>query len=157
MSEVTQERGRNCASNFPPPAEEIYEYTCGSCNSKRQFRILGPHKGGHYARINCADCGGFIKWEADPSKKKISRKGQAKLVDKFSQGYCESCLRLSDELPSPQTIEAHHIIPVEAGGGNNKDNIQIVCTPCHRLIHHQRTYLGHYGGSLSDFRQEEAA
>lgn len=86
LKRTTDGGGRTFVSNFPPPAEEIYDYECKRCNSKRQFRILGPHKGGHYARINCADCGTFIKWEADPSKQKISRKGQAKLVQKFSKG-----------------------------------------------------------------------
>ena len=129
-----------------PQWEEVFDYTCKHCFSQHGRRIYGPHPGGHYARIECGSCDRFIKWEGKPDseKKNASRKNQAKLLNRFGRGFCELCLRPGDSLPLPQVLEAHHIIPVEDGGGDERENIQIVCTACHRLIHHQRTYLGHY-------------
>lgn len=133
------------------------EYQCPSCRESRAKRIIGNHPGGHYARIQCLNCDRFIKWEGKPGNKPSSRKNQKKLLDRFSRGFCEICLRQSSEIPLPQVLEAHHIIPVECGGNDEAGNIQIVCTHCHKWIHQQRTYLGHYRqSSLPDMdkRQE---
>ena len=124
-------------------SQEI-EGHCVRCGSAERKTIIGPHAGGHYSRIECNNCGKFIKWGKDPNKQKKSRKGNAELVKQFSKGYCEICLRKKKQLPKPQTLEAHHIIEVNQGGGDDAENIQIACTNCHRLIHHLRTYLGYY-------------
>lgn len=123
------------------------DYTCRFCGSDRAKRIYGPHPGGHYAKIECLDCQRFLKWEGKPENKPNKRKNQAKLLDRYSKGFCEICLRPVEHIPFPQVLEAHHIIQVEDGGGDERENIQIVCTPCHKWIHHQRTYYGHYVNS----------
>ena len=128
--------------------EIVTGYQCSRCNCDEAIRIIGAHPGGHYARIQCADCQSFIKWEGKPSalKKPESRKGQSKLVASFSQGFCELCRRKSSDVPLPQVLEAHHVIPVSEGGNSDRLNVWIVCTYCHRTIHHQRTYLNHTQG-----------
>lgn len=117
---------------------------CRHCGSTNQTISVANWPGGHYAKVACERCGAFIKWAAKPDAAKAKRgPAQKKLVARYSQGFCELCFRLSDSLPGPQTLEAHHVIPVEQGGPDDRSNIWIVCTPCHRMIHHQRTYLGH--------------
>lgn len=43
---------------------------------------------------------------------------------------CPECGRQSDDL------HKHHIIPRSKGGGNNKENIQQICSDCHFKKHH---------------------
>ena len=144
--------------NKPAYIQEC-SYECPHCKSRRSHELLGPivnglqedFAPGKYSRINCADCGRYIRWGVNPAKaKRKSRSGQGILLSEHSNGYCEICLRTEDLLPRQQQLEAHHVIPVEMGGGNDKANIQICCTQCHRLIHHVRTYLGHYGKADAD-------
>lgn len=54
------------------------------------------------------------------------------------------CLRLEAELPATQDLDGHHVVEYSAGGTDDRTNVWILCTSCHRLVHHQRTYLGHY-------------
>lgn len=138
------------AKNSDATTYEEYteEYNCKYCNSNRAKRIIGLHPGGHYARIQCVSCDRFIKWEGKPREKSDRRKGQKKLLDKYSKGFCEICLRKGTEIPLPQVLEVHHVVPVEDGGTDDRTNLQIVCTACHKWIHHQRTYLGHYRQSI---------
>lgn len=120
---------------------------CPRCDSTETRVILGPHPGGHYSKILCADCNAFKYWgkKPDSEKPKSPRAEVSKtLVQQYSRGFCEICLRPSVELPLPETLEGHHVIPVTEQGTDDRENIQIVCTACHRWIHHQRTYLGHY-------------
>jgi hypothetical protein len=140
----------NSGDDEHTPNEEEFtdQYTCRYCNGDRAKRIYGPHPGGHFAKIVCLDCDRFQKWEGKPESRTGKRRDQAKLLDRFSKGFCEICLRKTEHIPLPQTLEAHHIIPVEDGGSDTADNIQIVCTPCHKWIHHQRTYFGHYTNSV---------
>jgi len=140
--------------NKPPYIQEC-SYECPNCGSHRSHELLGPivngvqqdFAAGKYSRVNCADCGRYIRWGVNPSKpsKKRRSSGQKDLLENFSNGFCEICLRTEQLLPRQQQLEAHHVIPVEMGGGNDQQNIQICCTQCHKLIHHVRTYLGHYG------------
>lgn len=60
------------------------------------------------------------------------------LVRKYGQEFCELCLRKENDMPGPQTLEAHHVVEHQSGGGEGRENIWIVCTACHRLIHLRR-------------------
>jgi len=126
---------------------------CRYCQSTRIIQGLRPDTI-HHAELRCQDCDRHLKWIAKP-KEKESTKREADhhgLLRKYSEGYCEICLRLEEELPPAQSLKAHHKIEYDAGGTSDHSNIQILCTPCHQLVHHQRTYLGHYTQSkdLSD-------
>ena len=70
--------------------------------------------------------------------------GHRKLVKKFGRGFCELCLRREAELPASQDLDGHHVVEFADGGTDDQANVWILCTSCHRLVHHQRTYLGHY-------------
>lgn len=118
---------------------------CPSCSC--QFGMVSPTDGTAYAKLSCAngDCNKWIKWLPRPTNiGKKSRKDTKGLLDKYSRGFCEMCLRRDEDLPPGQVLHAHHVIEKQHGGDESKQNIWVVCTKCHRYIHHERTYLGHY-------------
>jgi hypothetical protein len=51
------------------------------------------------------------------------------------------CQRRKDFLGKGERLEIHHVIQIDQGGDDTPDNIWILCTACHRIVHHQRTYL----------------
>ena len=103
----------------------------------------------HYKKKVCAECGKFLGFQSKPDQNKSKRPaGHTTLVQKYEQGYCELCLRAKESLPPNQCLEAHHVIPYQFGGESSRENIWIVCTPCHKIIEHYRIYLGHYGGQF---------
>lgn len=126
--------------------------SCRYCGADETKTILGPHPGGHYSKILCANCERFLAWGKKPKELKAVQRREVGLglARKFSRGFCELCLRRAEHLPLPQTLEGHHIIPVEQGGTDERSNVQILCTSCHRLVHHQRTYLGHYAANVRE-------
>lgn len=98
----------------------------------------------HYGKDVCEDCGRHVRWVAKPDNEKIKRPSAHKnLVAKYSNGYCEMCLLPEDMLPSGQTLEAQHVIEYADGGGDGRDNIWIICTKCHKLIHWIRHWAGY--------------
>lgn len=130
----------------PDRVERCSGRHCPRCGHTEHLVLIRDEgwTGGHHGRVECAACQAFIKWAPKPDSAKKRRPSQSrKLVAQYSQGFCEICLRHELQIPAPQTLEAHHIIPVEKGGGDEQANIQICCTACHKLIHWQRTYLGH--------------
>jgi 5-methylcytosine-specific restriction endonuclease McrA len=119
--------------------------SCPSCGCTVFKEIIGPQPGGHHGKVVCSQCDRYIKWIPKPSDQKAPdprAEVSKKIVQKYSQGFCEICLKTETQIQLPWVLEAHHIIPVEKGGGDDADNIQICCTACHRLIHWQRNYNG---------------
>lgn len=43
-------------------------------------------------------------------------------------GRCEECLSVTD-------LQLHHKIPLGSGGSNKKENLQVLCRPCHKIKH----------------------
>lgn len=112
---------------------------CSTCGSTKRRIELTPDLL-HYGKEVCGN-GHHLRWVPTPGKEKAHRPAAHKdLVRKYSLGYCEICLIAEDHLPPRQTLEAHHIIEHQDGGGELRENIQIVCTKCHRLIHWNRTH-----------------
>lgn len=96
----------------------------------------------HYGREDCADCGRFIRWVPKPEGDRVRRPSAHRgLVHKFSRGFCEMCLRKENELPDGQTLEAQHVEEFSGGGEPKRENIWIICTACHKLIHCIRTHF----------------
>lgn len=120
------------------------EYACRSCGSKDLLEKLGPHPGGHHAKLECRACGAFVRWMPKPIEGRARRRNNAELVRRYGRGYCEMCRRKTEEIPLPEVLEAHHVVEVNEGGGDERTNVWIICTWCHASIHQRRTYLGHY-------------
>lgn len=125
-------------------SEPIYE-TCRHCQDAGPHRVEVMQTGVHYAKVACGSCGRMLRWlskpDSDPTKYKRPTK-HTNLVADYSRGYCEMCLRKVAELPKGQTLEAQHVIEFANGGSNERDNIWIICTACHRIVHWIRTYHG---------------
>lgn len=116
---------------------------CQRCGSMGPHDVVVMTKGVHYAKLVCRECGGHAGWQpkpdSDPTKYRRPKQ-HTNLVRKYSRGFCEMCLTKEAELPRGQTMEAQHVVEFQDGGEPSRENIWIVCTGCHRLIHWLRTY-----------------
>jgi len=116
---------------------------CRYCSHDGPHRVTVATSGVHHSKAECGKCGRFLRWfkkpEDDPTKYRRPQQHQ-NLVSSYGQGFCEMCLRSVDELPKGQTLEAQHVREYQDGGSSNRENIWIICTACHRLIHWVRTY-----------------
>lgn len=94
--------------------------------------------------MRCNKCGTFW-WQPKPENEKSKRPAKhVALAKKYGHGVCELCESPEAGLPRPQVLEGHHVVEYEDGGSDDRGNVWVVCTACHKLIHHLRTYLGHY-------------
>lgn len=119
---------------------------CRFCRSEGQHVVTPRATGVHYADIHCVKCGKHLGFAEKPDNDatKYRRPNQHKdLVLAYGKDFCEMCLRHASELPKGTTLEAQHVIEFKDGGSHKRENIWIVCTACHKLIHHTRTYHGH--------------
>jgi hypothetical protein len=115
---------------------------CPKCAAD-DFRFV-PSATGREGGVRCNKCGTFW-WQPKPENEKTKRPARhVALAKKYGQGFCEMCLRQESELPATQDLDGHHVLEYADGGTDDRANVWVVCTSCHRLIHHQRTYLGHY-------------
>ncbi len=116
---------------------------CPHCATDTEQEVRVRESGKHYADAICCDCGkhaGFPpKPDSDPTKYKRPS-AHKDLVRKYSKGFCEMCLCKANDLPKGQTLEAQHVQEFQDGGSERRENIWIICTGCHRLIHWVRTY-----------------
>ena len=98
---------------------------------------------GKHLAARCPNCDKWIKWLPQNNDNRRPAAHQD-LVRKYGEGYCQMCLRHQSELRDKDTLEAHHVVEFssQAEPDSSIENIWIVCTPCHRLIHWMRTYHG---------------
>lgn len=126
---------------------------CPKCGHDGPHVVVLETQSVHHARETCAKCLAFVRWIAKPSDDPTKYKRPQKhrnLVAEYSRGFCEMCLRLEDDLPKGQTMEAQHVIEFQDGGSEKRENIWIVCTACHRMIHWLRTYHGRNNITLAN-------
>ncbi len=50
-------------------------------------------------------------------------------------------------------LEVHHLVPRERGDGNNLDNLVVLCSSCHRLLHERKDQGGFQPGKKGKTRQ----
>ena len=113
--------------------------SCKYCKSENLVERPRPDTR-HHAALHCADCGKFQIWVPKPDSLKTRRPSAHRdLVKKYSRGYCEMCLTKEADLPPGRCLEGHHIVEFASGGTEDRDNVQVVCTGCHTLIHWRRT------------------
>lgn len=114
-------------------------HECRQCGSTQTVTRLRPDTI-HHAEYRCLACR-CRGWLPKPHSDRRPA-AHRDLVAKFSQGFCELCLRRVSELPDNCSLEGHHVIEYHDGGTSDRDNVWILCTACHRLVTWTRTYHG---------------
>lgn len=99
----------------------------------------------HYGKLKCKDCGKWIKWIKNPEKQgrtKTSKYDLKRIKEhyKFDKEFCFFCLRERDQLGWDETLTRDHIQELDKGGKDELENIQILCTACHKLKNWMRLY-----------------
>lgn len=107
----------------------------------------------HYAEYKCPDCQGFINWVAKPDnqKKLDKRPNGCPTPEDLDIEICQVCLRPREWLGQNETLETHHID--DEPTHNDRLNLLVVCTACHKFINWIRIYFnkhlqGMYEGDL---------
>jgi len=130
--------------------EKAERRICKSCGEftlhNAQIGGCGPHYGKLICRI-CGSCWGFIKKPENLGKREKNKHTPSSLDIDF----CQLCLRTRQDLINHETLESHHIIEVASpyNGPDIPENIWVLCTPCHRLLHHQRKYIRRASGDYT--------
>lgn len=121
-------------------SEPIYRgIYCQYDEAKTPHAIYIQEKGPHYAKVICRVCGHW-HWMKKP-KNEGKRPPNKYTPADLGINYCQICLRSRNDLIKTETLEVHHIIEVGKDGEDVPENCWVVCTPCHRIIHYNRTYL----------------
>ena len=136
------------------PLAQIMEIMpCPKCGQELPFRLRDDVQ--HYGDVICPTHG--HSWISKPSELKTPRrKGNREFRETaplHMQGYCWICLRNCEFLKSLRPMvpmEGHHIIEVQDGGGDDRDNLLIACKECHSTIHHIRQSFNRYGVFIND-------
>ena len=118
---------------------------CKTCGMQTETVLVETPESPHYGKLECAKCGRYIKFvpKPDTDTTKYRRPQQHRsLVEKYSNGVCEFCLCSELELRPGTVLEAHHVHKYKNGGLDERENIWILCTKCHRLVHWMRRYVG---------------
>lgn len=135
---------------------------CKWCHSKN-IRFIKTPKSVHYARKDCEDCGRFLEWVRSPNNIDRNKRGNKKSVSQvcvhhnLDQEFCFFCLRKRDRLGWSETLTIDHIQEIDKGGKDEIENMQVLCSACHKLKNWARLYVNWHlnderdGGETSDF------
>jgi len=113
------------------------------CGSETGELVLTPNSV-HFGKIVCDVCRKFIRWKKAPQNaNKRSGCPELEVVAskyKFIDVFCFFCGRVKEQLGWNETLTVDHIKKLEEGGEDNFDNMQILCTACHKLKHWTELY-----------------
>lgn len=116
---------------------------CKKCNIEISARFEPTPNLIHDGKLICPLCDSFLGWkkkEKNEGKRERNKYTPAKL----GINYCQLCMRSRERLGINETLVPHHIKEIQDDGEDVPENIWVVCTACHSLIHHQRTYLNNH-------------
>ena len=111
---------------------------CPNCLTNDFYKELLTPNTIHYSKTICTKCSRWIRWNHNPQKVKY-RSSTTK--HKMNLDFCKICGRKEQELGWNETLEIHHLIPLDEGGEDTPENILVTCTACHKLIHWIRLYF----------------
>lgn len=121
------------------------QHYCLNCDQEVWVEIWegGAEGTPHFAKAVCKNCRAFMPdlWIKHPKNDEKRGKASKHTASSLETSYCELCGRVRSSLGKYETLEVHHKIPVNEGGNDDKENILVLCTPCHRMAHWLRTYL----------------
>lgn len=117
---------------------------CKKCGIKVK-PVTGKISSTHGYELRCSYCDTFVGWggkkQAVKNENGDRQRSSQWTAKRLNKDYCEMCQRPKHLLGHGERLEVHHVVEVEQGGEDVPENIWVLCTPCHRLVHHQRTYL----------------
>ena len=101
----------------------------------------------HYGKLEC-EAHGFIRWVPKPenegTRMKTSKYDVPQIMKfhKYSgEAFCFFCLRKYGQLGIKETITVDHIQELSKQGKNGIENLQILCSACHKLKNWARLYM----------------
>lgn len=59
----------------------------------------------------------------------------------FTYAFCFFCGRKREELGTNEVLTIDHILPLSEGGDDQRYNMQILCSACHKLKNWNNTYI----------------
>ncbi|MFN6338987.1 MAG: HNH endonuclease [Cyanobacteriota bacterium] len=71
------------------------------------------------------------------------------------QDFCWHCLRSKSFLQNLRpslSLQVHHVIAVQDGGGDQSSNLMLLCSECHAEVHRRRESFQRYHSGL-DFSE----
>jgi len=134
--------------------ESVKRY-CNACSAEVETVEQVLFDGPHYSKHTCKNCGKFVGFGKKPGNEFKRGKNKYSPAD-IGVSFCQLCLRPIDRLGTRGVLEIHHVEEIQNGGNDVPENIWVICTSCHKLIHHQRTYLNQHlrnSLTLSDFER----
>lgn len=116
---------------------------CPDCFNKLIF--TKTHNSVHYGRLDCPKCDKWVKWVSNPkdeSRKKTSNfeKEDVFKFHNMEKNCCFFCLRTKEQLGKNETLTIDHIEELNGRGKDEIQNLQILCTACHKLKNWMRLY-----------------
>jgi 5-methylcytosine-specific restriction endonuclease McrA len=133
-------------------AEENYSKYCPKCGeeAKTELKTTLVHHSPHYARLDCP-IHGWIMWIRNPLSPKnrttqalrIGKKEVSQVLKfhKMDKEICFLCLRTKEQLGECEALTIDHIIELGEGGKDIIENMQVLCSACHKLKNWVRLYL----------------
>ena len=120
---------------------------CPWCNSENT-KIVLTNNSVHYAKEVCCNCRKWIGWIKNPEStrtKNPNRKmklNPKKVCDfhNFKTIHCFFCQRGREQLGNNETLTVDHIEELDKGGEDKIENMQVLCTACHKLKNWARLY-----------------
>ena len=123
---------------------------CKYCNSTNLKHETLPENSIHYAKIICNNCLKWLAWLPNPKSPRnnnyrISKKTVSDVIKfhGFKEEFCFLCLRTREQLGNKETLTIDHIKELKNTGeeGNNIQNMQVLCSACHKLKNWLRLYF----------------
>lgn len=125
------------------------EVFCEVCNSTLK-RTLTPYTI-HYGRLDCPKCG-FRGWARNPESPKTGTTAEKRIGAKVTaqeccnfhnikEECCFFCLRMRNQLGCSETLTIDHIIELDKGGKDEIQNMQVLCSACHKMKNWLRLYM----------------
>ena len=116
---------------------------CQGCHKETPHNEISRPDTKHEAELRCSVCGRFWGWKAK-EKNTGNRPRNKHTPESLDISECQLCRRSSDHLGTNEILEVHHIIEISKNGEDVPENIWVLCSSCHSLVHHQRTYLNEH-------------
>jgi len=110
----------------------------------------------HYGKLECDYCKKWFKWVSTPREDGIRKKTSKHSIQqvlkfhKKEKEFCFFCLRAKEQLGFNETITIDHIEELSKGGRDEIENLQILCTSCHKLKNWVYLYMNNHHQKRED-------